>query len=319
MAILAIFFVSSCQQNSLLHPKVALVVPLSGVLAPLGNACVKGAKLGLDQNERFSLVISDNQGNPKKTKEIFSQLAKDPEIVAVIGPLKCACFKAVLPIIKKYHLPTISLGCFHNFGRETKGYALSLLTEREEIKVLAQFLNEKNLEWALLYGNEPWEEYFSDQLLSLVRNPPFFQKKLLNIDISSFIPILKKAQILVLFFPPQTAKLIILQMQNAEFKGWILGRYYLFDNKFKFSIKNSNQVWIPIPQFPSKKQLFFKRDFLKTYCHLPHWLSTCGYAAVETLKKIDKLNRKEIKKHFYHHLSLHFEIWPLEKNEIHSS
>ncbi len=317
MAILAIFFVSSCQQKPPLHPKIALVVPLSGVLASLGNACIKGAKLGLGQNKRFSLVISDNQANPEKTKEIFSQLAKDPEIVAVIGPLKCECFKAILPIIKENHLPTISLGCFHNFGRKTKGYALSLLTESEEIKAFAQFLNEKNLEWALLYGHEPWEQFFSDQLLSLVKKPPFFQKKLLNADISSFIPILKKAQILVLFFPLETARLIALQMQNAKFKGYILGRYYLFDDEFKLVIKTSmqKQVWIPVPHLSSKEQLLFKRDFLKTYCHFPHWLSTCGYAAVKTLTKIDKLNREEIKRHFYRSLSLHFKMCPLKERE----
>ncbi len=70
---------------------VAVVLPLTGKDAKVGKEFLDGLKYAELNNSaintELSLIIYDNAGDELKTLEIFQALSKNPNIVAVIGPI----------------------------------------------------------------------------------------------------------------------------------------------------------------------------------------------------------------------------------------
>lgn len=73
--------------------KVGVVLPLSGELSTYGQECLNGMILRLDEvnreggvrNKKLSYVIEDNQGDPLKTANSVDLLAKDEQVLVIIG------------------------------------------------------------------------------------------------------------------------------------------------------------------------------------------------------------------------------------------
>ncbi len=304
-AVLFLFFLFfSCHRYVPLHPKLALVVPLSGKLAPWGKRCEQGVKLRLKSEKGIKLEIFDNQGKPSKTKEIFASLAEDPDVIGIIGPLKCSCLQAVLPIIKDKELPTICLGCFSDLRKQTDGFALPLMTQSDELQAMAAFLNKRGASWALVYTNEPWSEYFAKGLKKLVQISPIVQLKLKEDFISPKSFQVQRVQVAVLLIPPSRLGFEIQNLQKMNPNILILGRFYLFDNDLRPLILYPDKVFAIIPCLPHQMDSLFKEQFVKTYYHLPHWLSACSYGVTDALLKMKRLSRWKIKKDFSYSLNL---------------
>jgi len=160
-----------CKESSQ-RTKVALIIPLSGALAPWGKSCEQAVTLGLKQkNKALQLVVFDNQGNITKTKQIFEGLINDKQILAVIGPLKCSCLEGILSLIKKNHIPVISPGCFQEFP-QSDGWVVPILKTEDEAKEMALFLNKNHFSWAIFWENIPWAETLSRYLREMVHIKP---------------------------------------------------------------------------------------------------------------------------------------------------
>lgn len=69
--------------------KLAFLGPLTGDYANLGINILNGADLALKEYTgdcKVEIVKKDSQGDPEKAKPLALEIAKDPEIVGVIGP-----------------------------------------------------------------------------------------------------------------------------------------------------------------------------------------------------------------------------------------
>jgi len=317
--VLLIFFVfiTGCQERVPSNPKVALVLPLTGVLAPWGKACEQAVRLQLEGEKHFQLLVFDNRADPEETKRIFTLIVHKPDIVAAIGPLKCVCLQSALPIIREEPLPTISPGCFQDFIKESKGWAIPLLSELEEIKAIADFLNKRHLSWALFYENNGWGQSLSQLLQSMVKASPSVSYMLHTADISTLRPQLQevKPKAIVIFLSPAKASLLALQIKEIGLNSYILGPYCFLDSQFYAVLAPiADKVLITTPQL-SSKQATFEKEFIKHYYTNPSWIATCAYAAMDAILKAPRFSRKAIKKDFKKRLSLRFNLLPVAKSQ----
>lgn len=73
--------------------KVGIILPLTGELSTYGKECLNGIVLRFDEldqesgvrDKKVSYVTEDNQGDPLKTANAVDLLAKDEQILAIIG------------------------------------------------------------------------------------------------------------------------------------------------------------------------------------------------------------------------------------------
>lgn len=285
-----LLFLISCQEKVSSNPHIALVVPLSGPLSKWGNACQKAVHLALEYS-KIKLAIFDNEGNLDKTKKIFLSLAKNKDIIAVIGPLRCDCLEEVLPVIKKVNLPVLSPGCFEDFSLVTDGWAIPILSIEEEIKIIADYINKKNLSWGIFLENNSWAKSISDCLIEAIKIPPVFKKKISPLNMLDFK---KLSQIIVIITDPETAGLIVFQIRNPDIT--FLGFHYLLDPIFLSTAGTTKNILITIPTLSKKIQKKFEKAFLSRYYNLPHWVASCAYVAADGILRSKKLTRKGIKK-----------------------
>jgi len=311
-------FMTGCQEKIPSNPKVALVLPLTGILAPWGKSCEQAIRLRLDEEKiHLQLVVFDNQANPKKTKQIFTLIAQDPNIIAVIGPLKCTCLQSVLPIINEERLPTISPGCFQDFRNETKGWVMPLLNEMQEVETIAEFLNKRTLSWVLFYEDNKWGQSLSQLLQDMVKNPPLITQVLHQADISFLQPRLQgiKPEAIVVFASPEKAGLLAFQIKKIGLDPYFLGSYCLLDHQF-YIMSNpiNNKVLVAVPSFPSKQSVF-EKSFIKRYHANPSWIAVCAYATMDAILKVQKFSRTRIRKDFENGLSLRFILLSIRKRQ----
>lgn len=69
--------------------KLAFLGPLTGDYANLGKNILDGANLALSEYDgdcKVEIVAKDSQGDPEKAKPLALEIAKDPDVVGVIGP-----------------------------------------------------------------------------------------------------------------------------------------------------------------------------------------------------------------------------------------
>jgi ABC-type branched-subunit amino acid transport system substrate-binding protein len=309
----------SCKVKTPKETKIALVVPLSGPLAPWGKACEQAVRLGLEkQNIPLHLVTFDNEADITKTKEIFGNLTKNKEVIAVIGPLRCNCLEAVLPFVKKANFFVISPGCFKDFWFESKGLVLPLLDIKEEAKEIGRFLNKNDFSWAIFLEASTWSYALAKDLKETVKNKPIFIHSLKGQDISPVLPTLNKKspQAIVVLATPITASLIIFQIKKQGFNPYFLGPHYLLDLELEKIIGGPDEkILIVTPTLPKKAQEEFYEAFLTRYHTSPAWIAVCAYAATKASLETLVLDQKSFRDHLIKKAFLQLRLSPLGERQ----
>lgn len=90
--------------------KVALLVPLTGNGAPIGQAMLNAAQLALFDiaSENFELVPMDTGGTPQGAAAAATKAVSDPQVKLVLGPLFSDDVAAVKPIAAKANINVVS-------------------------------------------------------------------------------------------------------------------------------------------------------------------------------------------------------------------
>lgn len=89
--------------------RASLLVPLSGVNAPLGQALVNAAELAVFElaDSRFRLVPLDTKGTPAGAQEAAHKALQEGTDI-ILGPLLAAEVKAIAPIARQAHVPVLA-------------------------------------------------------------------------------------------------------------------------------------------------------------------------------------------------------------------
>jgi ABC-type branched-subunit amino acid transport system substrate-binding protein len=137
-----------------------VLLPLSGSYASFGEPCLRGIRLAFGAVGQaipdLRLVVIDSRGDVAGAVEGYRRLARDPGIVAVLGPMLAAEVDAIVPHAESLGLATIT---FSQRAPEGPGPVLRFsMTREDQARALASWLvGEKSLHrWAILRPDDPF-------------------------------------------------------------------------------------------------------------------------------------------------------------------
>ncbi|MFU8806401.1 MAG: ABC transporter substrate-binding protein, partial [Bradymonadaceae bacterium] len=96
--------------------RLGVVVPTSGPFAPVGRQVVESARLAAVDLE-LELVIHDSEGLPEKAIEAVASLAKDPRVVAIVGPVGRHESQAAAGMAGRLGVPLFTLSSMENVNQ----------------------------------------------------------------------------------------------------------------------------------------------------------------------------------------------------------
>ena len=153
----------SIEKNTDGKVRVGVVLPLTGKRAVTGQQVLQGIQLALNQlgfaaKEKVELVVRDSSAGPALTG-IIEDLAGDPHMVGIIGPVLSGEIKEIVPIVDRFQIPVFTPTASSEGLPELSPYIFrNALTRQIQAGFLAQYaVNQLNLlRFAILY---PVENY----------------------------------------------------------------------------------------------------------------------------------------------------------------
>ena len=144
--------------------KIALLVPLSGANAGLGNAILDAAQLALFETggEQLTLVPRDTRGTPAGAAEAARSVIAGG-VNLILGPLLAAEVEAVKPIAAGAHVNVIAFSTVTDIaGGGT--YLMGFLPRQEVVRVAAYARERGITSFAALAPNTPYGHLMTDAL-----------------------------------------------------------------------------------------------------------------------------------------------------------
>ena len=90
------------------QPKVACLLPLSGPSQEAGERSLRGLRVLFGENSA-RLLVMDSGDKSDTAVRLFNQLSRNPDVMAVIGPLRGEDAEAVAPLARKAQMPLLLL------------------------------------------------------------------------------------------------------------------------------------------------------------------------------------------------------------------
>jgi len=153
----------SLETNALGKVRVGVVLPLTGKRAVVGQQVLQGIQLALNQlgisaKEKVELVVKDSAAGPPLTG-IIEDLAGDPNVAGIIGPVLSGEIKEIVPVVDRYQIPVFTPTASSEGLPELSPFIFrNALTRKIQARFLARYaINKLNLRrFAILY---PVENY----------------------------------------------------------------------------------------------------------------------------------------------------------------
>jgi branched-chain amino acid transport system substrate-binding protein len=145
-------------------PKVALLVPLSGANAQLGQAILDAAQLALFEapGERLTLVPRDTGGNAEGAAKAARAVIADG-VQLILGPLLAAEVEAVKPIARDAHLNVIAFSTVTELAGGNL-FLMGFLPRQEVVREVGQAREHGFTRFAALAPNSPYGHLMADAL-----------------------------------------------------------------------------------------------------------------------------------------------------------
>jgi branched-chain amino acid transport system substrate-binding protein len=158
----------SLETNPLGKVRVGVVLPLTGKRAIVGQQVLQGVQLALNQlggsaKNTVELVVKDSAAGTPLT-DIIAELAGDPYMAGIIGPVLSGEVKAIVPIVDKYQIPVFTPTASSDGLPDLSAFIFrNALTRGIQARFLAQYsINHLNLRrFAILYPVETYGIEFS--------------------------------------------------------------------------------------------------------------------------------------------------------------
>lgn len=158
----------SLETNPLGKVRVGVVLPLTGKRAVVGQQVLQGVQLALNQlgvsaKNDVELVVRDSAAGSPLT-DIIADLAGDPYMVGIIGPVLSGEIKSIVPIVDKFKIPVFTPTASSDGLPELSPFIFrNALTRGIQARFLAQYsINSLNLRrFAILYPVETYGIEFS--------------------------------------------------------------------------------------------------------------------------------------------------------------
>ncbi len=124
---------------------IGVILPLSGRYEVFGQQVLHGVMMGLEAfgseagDTRIEVIIRDTEGEPETARARVLELAKNPEVVAVIGPLLYKEADAAAEAAEEADIPLIALSRNEDLVRGRPWVFRNALTFKHQARALIQY------------------------------------------------------------------------------------------------------------------------------------------------------------------------------------
>ena len=156
---------------------VGCLLPLTGKHGRFGRSVLDAVLLGArafrspeEKGSSIRLVIRDTQGDPEVAVRHLKELAEDPNVVGLVGPLVASVAFACAEEAQKYRIPMITLTQREEVARVGDFIFQNGLTMRQQIDTLVEFVMEEMAlaSFAVLYPKDAYGMHGRDLFESKV-------------------------------------------------------------------------------------------------------------------------------------------------------
>lgn len=155
--------IKNIEKNGTGKIRLGVILPLTGKRAVTGQQVLQGIQLALNQQgsegkQQVELIVKDSATGESLTS-IMDELAGDPGVVGILGPVLSDEVKEIAPLVDKYQIPVFTPTASSEDLPEMSPYIFrNALTRKIQAKFLAEYaVNELSLNrFAILY---PVESY----------------------------------------------------------------------------------------------------------------------------------------------------------------
>ena len=143
------------------NAKVACLLPLTGPDQAYGKRALAGLRLAFDDVPE-QLIVRDTGGDPATAADWLARLQDNPEVLAVVGPLRSAEAEVAAPMAEQQHLPLLLLSQREGLGGR---YVLQVaMTRTQQIRLLVRYAASelKLRRFGIVYPNDGYGSTFAE-------------------------------------------------------------------------------------------------------------------------------------------------------------
>ncbi|MGP0629454.1 penicillin-binding protein activator [Nitrospina sp. 32_T5] len=156
--------------------RIGVVLPLSGQRALVGQQVLQGIQLAYSQfsaanKQQIKLEVRDS-GLGRDATGVVEELARDPNVVGIVGPILSWEIQSIIPILEKYRMPVFSPTASTSGLADLSPFVFrNALTKELQARFLARYaVNHLNLyRLAVLYPTEYYGEILREDFEREVR------------------------------------------------------------------------------------------------------------------------------------------------------
>ena len=152
---------------------IGCLLPLTGKYARFGESVLDAMLLGArafrspeEKGSSIRLLVRDTQGDPEVAVERVRELAEDPNVVGIVGPLRASVALASAEEAQKLGIPMITLTQREEVARVGDYVFQNGLTIRQQVDTLVEFVMEEMAfsSFAVLYPKDAYGTLSRDLL-----------------------------------------------------------------------------------------------------------------------------------------------------------
>jgi len=152
---------------------IGCLLPLTGKYGRFGESVLDAMLLGArafrnpeEKGSSIRLLVRDTQGDPEVAAERVRELAEDPNVVGIVGPLRAAVALACAEEAQKLGIPMITLTQREEVARVGDYIFQNGLTIRQQVDTLVEFVMEEMAfsSFAVLYPKDAYGTLSRDLL-----------------------------------------------------------------------------------------------------------------------------------------------------------
>jgi branched-chain amino acid transport system substrate-binding protein len=178
IAIIAGILVAGCTTQQQSKIRIGVIAPLSGFLASAGQDTTQALQIALEElpQQDVELVYEDGACDASKAITAYQKLSKIDDIKYLIGPYCGQSAVAILPLLNKDKIVSISSGAPDNeLAKPSDYFFRTQIPNALETKKIAEFLIQKNIKNVATYTakntfGESYKNSFIEQFKKLGGN-----------------------------------------------------------------------------------------------------------------------------------------------------
>ena len=150
--------------------RIGVVLPLTGRFSVFGEQVLHGTMLAADlygsgeHGVRVEVIIKDSQGDPEIAAQAVRDLAQNPEVLAIVGPLMGGAAQAAADEARELGIPIITLTTCEDICDGNPWVFRNATTLTMQVKTLIRYANNQKgcRRFAILYPESKLGKTYAD-------------------------------------------------------------------------------------------------------------------------------------------------------------